>query len=253
MLQVCPFCFHSSNLSSSMADACLNQLVSKAYHRLSFVGVIVFAISGGIFLTAFTSTEVLESRQFRCYTLQGKQIATDIQEQCYQKYNVQYNGDFPYFVLVLLNFLLVLLICLIYSQYVKPRVESNDNAVRVHHFSVCTLYAVHLLIRFLVVALFLVLQWGHFYPVKFPAQNACTAPVHNSTTAANATMEHLMYYCKNRVAHTKSIFGFALFAVNLLFTVISLVEGMYLACNFRKYCDDQKFCQDYLGSQQQGT
>ena len=229
----------------------LNLLERKAFHGLSYVGVVLFVFLEVIVFIAFSPTNLQESEQFRCYTLVGKPTGKDIQEQCYQKYNVQYNGDFPYFVFVLLNFLLVLLICLIYSQYVKPRVESNDNAVRVHHFSVCTLYAVHLLIRFLVVALFLVLQWGHFYPVEFPAQNACTAPVHNSTTAANATMEHFMYYCKNRVAHTKSIFGFALFAVNLLFTVISLVEGMYLACNFRK-SGDQEFCRVYLRNEQQG-
>lgn len=229
-----------------MSETCLNLLVPNAFHRMTFIGVIVFAISGAVFLTAFTSTEVLESRLFRCYTLGGKQTARDIQEQCYKNYNIQHNGDFPYFAFVLLNFPLVLLVCLIYSQYVKPQVDKETNrSLGPWRFWVFTVYAVHLLIRSIVVAVFLVLQWGYFYPVKFPPQHDCLAPVHNSTTAANATMEPLTYDCKNSVAHTKSSFGYGLFAVNLLFLVLSSLEVVHLACNVKNR-DDQEFCRDYF-------
>lgn len=229
-----------------MSESCLSRLVPNAFHRLFFVGVIVFAISGAVFLVAFASTEGLESRLFHCYTLGGKETARHIQEQCYKNYNLQHNGDFPYFAFVLLNFPLVLLVCLIYSQYVKPQVDKETNrSLGPWRFLVFTAYAVHLLIRSIVVAVFLVLQWGYFYPVTFPTQQDCLAPVHNSTTAANATMEPLTYDCENSVAHKKSSFGYGLFAVNLSFLVLSSLEVVHLTCNVKNR-DDYKFFRDYL-------
>ena len=236
---------------------CLNKLEEKTFHPLSYVGLIVFAITGTFCLTAVITISVVEPSKFVCHTAAGEKAADGIKEQCYEDYRLE-NDAFPLYAFMLLNFLPVLFVCLVYSRCIKRRHEAanlNRSCCKVF-----MAYIAQLLFRLVVLAVFLPLQWCHLYPVMFPSQHTCSTPqadpLHpgsNYTTAANVTLASLaLYKCKNHVATTKSIFGILLFAVNCFVLILSFGEVVHLTNKARQlngsssFLNDTTFCTQYL-------
>ena len=231
----------------------VNLLEKRAFHRLGFIAVITFAITVGVLSAVLIPTYLTEQAKFYCYTTAGELIPNNLRDHFYEKYSKTFNYlNLPIFAFVLLAFLLVLLVCFVYSQYVKPRVEQIHNAEnrdqenqihvaeqqRTFCCKIFTAYVAHLLIRCTLLALFLSVQWATLYPVTFPEDFPCS---NNMTTEGNATSAHCK--CKNQPhARIKSLSGIVLFAVNALFLVISLVETVYLA---RKAVNDKPFTEDH--------
>ena len=238
---------------------CLNKLEEKTFHPLSYVGLIVFAITGTFCLTAVITISVVEPSKFVCHTAAGEKAADGIKEQCYEDYRLE-NYAFPLYAFMLLNFFPVLFVCLVYSRCIKRRHEAANLPPNRSCCKVFIAYIAQLLFRLVVLAVFLPLQWCHLYPVMFPSQHTCSTPQadpshpwSNYTTAANVTLASLaLYKCKNHVATIKSIFGILLFGGNCFVLLLSFAEIVHLAVKARKLngssslLDDAVFFSEYL-------
>ena len=247
-------------------EACLNRLKEKNFHRLAFVGVLIFTVAGLVLVAVLLANEVKEEDQFRCDIKADKQTSDNLRDHCHDKYNKQFNKNFPLYGFVLLNIAVVLLVCLVYSQYVKQRVDELDNAdngdtenqgnAAPQQSRLCckvfTAYVVHLLIRSILLALILILQWEVLYPNTFPQAFTCydTTQKSNSTAAGlNSTPPAAKYSCKNPQARTKTNCAFALCAVNALFLGLSLLERVCLYCKAKQnqsFTEDIQFIRNYL-------
>ena len=239
----------------------------KCFHRLAFIGVFIFAITGASILAVLLVNELKETDTFRCYTTADKKTSDNLRDRCYDEYNKQVNRNFPLYGFVVLNIPLVLLVCVVYSQYVKQRVDELDNAdngdtenqgnAAPQQSRLCckvfTAYVAHLLIRSILLALFLILQWLVLYPVTFPQAFTCpiTQGGDNFTAAElNSASTAAQYSCKNPQAKTKTICGFALFALKALFLALSLVEMiclLYKAAKDNNFSEEQFFTNYLIG------
>ena len=247
-------------------EACFNLLGKKCFHRLAIVGVFIFTITGVLTLPVLLAYELEEAEKFSCYTTADKQTSDNLRDLCYDQYNEQYNKNFPLYALDILNISLVLLVCTVYSQYVKQRVDGLDNAdngdsekqrnAATQQSTLCckvfTAYVAHLLIRSTLLALFLILQWGVLYPVTFPRAFTCLITQGNNSTTAglnSTSIAAAQSRCKNPQARTKTNCAFALCTVSALFLGLSLVEIaclLYKVAKYKTSINDRQFIRNYL-------
>ena len=239
-------------------------MTRKCFHRLAIVGVLIFTVAGLVLVAVLLANEVKEENQFRCDIKADKQTSDNLRDHCYNKYNEQFNKNFPLYAFVFLNIPFVLLVCVLYSQYVKQRVDELDSADNgdtenqrnaapqqsTLRYKVFTAYVAHLFIRSILLTLFLILQWAVLYPVTFPQAFTCSTTQGENSTAVglNSTSTAAHYSCKNPQARTKTNCGFALFLVNVLFLGFSLVEirHLYKAARDKSFTEDRKFIRIFL-------
>ena len=106
-------------------DAFFNALGKKCFQRLSLIGVFIFAFVGTLIILFLPANETREQDDFRCYNTKGEKTKDQLRDRCYDEYNKKFNRKLPLYVFTLLNFSTVLLICLLYSQYVRVQVENT--------------------------------------------------------------------------------------------------------------------------------
>jgi len=101
-------------------------LTPKSFNKLSFVAVISWIVFGGILLGIFADTEYTESRfDFSCGVKRDKDL---IEGQCFEKYGKRYNKlSIPVYAFVIVNFSVIAVVAMIYSQIVKSRVNDLDS------------------------------------------------------------------------------------------------------------------------------
>ena len=238
-------------------DRCFNFLDTKCFEKFSLTAICGFTFFGTIIWGVLLYHEVTESGTFTCYEV-GKKTASDaIRDGCYDDYNKQFNQKFPLHNFTLLVLSLVLGVCVVYSQYVRPQVENEINSTEsrdpVIRYKVFTVYSAHLIIKSILMTVALVLQWGVLYPTSFPETFSCYSgrtgnnstenPVNNFSTTIN-----LDYHCKNPPAGIKTILAIVLFAITALFLWLSLVELIYLLpkAKTENFTNNQNFCRKYL-------
>lgn len=241
--------------------AFLDKVNPENLHCASNCAVIMVTGAATVFEAVIIPiTSGSEKREFRCKTTVGKRTELDIQEHCYQEYSQQYDQkQFPlsFFVGILILFL-VPAVSLGYTSYIYLRRRAINTTYngrkRTYFCKVFTAYMTQLVLRVIILAVVLCLQWV-LYPVKFPSQFLCPAPqtdhshgLKNNITGVNATN----YNCTNEYAEEKTIIGGFLFAIDLLGFFLSFGEMVYLirqVCKDPTYCEDEKFCPNYLSSE----
>ena len=194
---------------------CVGLLEKESYNRWALIGVSAFLIAESAVLIPLSMAESNESGSFACYD-SGEKKTFDIdglRERCYEQYDQLNNTRFPLCALGWLEFLLMLFLSIVYSVRIAPRVyelkQARSRPVS-PKWKLFTVYVGHLLIRFALVTLFLILQWT-IYPVSFPAETfSCSETLNNSTnSSANGnTMVTTYRYCENHQAKVKSICGY---------------------------------------------
>ena len=102
----------------------LEYLEPKTFHRVHYVAVCFWILASVSFFAVFLDMEINEPRlDFRCDGAKSKTVDT-VRGKCYEKYMKQYNKfGFPVYGFVILNLLLNTLVCAIYSQIVRPKVD----------------------------------------------------------------------------------------------------------------------------------
>ena len=237
-------------------DPCFNFLGKKCFHRLSLTGIFGFTFFGAIIWSVLLYHEVSESEKFRCYEV-DKKTSDATRDVCYDDYNKQFNRNFPLYAFTLLLLFLVLGVCVVYSQYVRPQVENEINSTEcspVITYKVFTVYSGHLIIKSILMTVALVLQWGVIYPISFPATFSCHSgrtknnSTENPVNIVSTTTISADYHCKNPPARIKTIFAIVLFATTALFLGLSLVELIHLLpkAKTENFTNNQNFCRKCL-------
>ena len=161
----------------------LEYLEPKTFNKVHYVAVGFWILISIIFFAIFVDMENSESRfDFRCGGAKSENVDV-VRGECYEKYMKQYNKfGFPMFGFVIINFFFLALVCAIYSQIVRSKVDQlsrgNRNGDQERQLLVqdtasstgnklFIAYCSQLSIRIVLGVIFIILQTQLFYPLKF--------------------------------------------------------------------------------------
>ncbi|XP_078363422.1 nucleotide-binding oligomerization domain-containing protein 1-like [Oculina patagonica] len=237
-------------------------LAPKTFNRLSHVVVITWTLFGVILLSIFATMDNSEPR-FAC-SAKSKNMDL-VPEKCLEQYEKRYNKlGVPVYAFVIVNFSFIGIICVIYSQVVKSRVEQlleanlNRDAERQRPPETRKLFAAYccqLTARFALGILFIVVQTQVLYPSNFPTDFSCDLTLAESTSAANASDANIqnttknIYECHNQQAAKKTFWTNSVSVVNGLFALVILIEIIWIlsrAIKRRTFMKDRQFFANYL-------
>ena len=246
-------------------------LEPKTFNKVHYVAVGFWILFSVIFFAIFVDMENSESRfDFRCGGAKSENVDV-VRGECYEKYMKQYNKfSFPMFGFVIINFVLIALVCAIYSQIVRSKVDqlsrgnrNGDQERQLRDQDTASLtgnklfiaYCSQLSIRIVLGVIFIILQTQLFYPLKFSSKFNCyltdgtTQPRNSSDNTQNSTL----HYCHNQRAEKKTFWMYAVLTVNGILVAGILFETVYLlsrACIERSFMQDSKFLKTHLSLNQ---
>ncbi|XP_020603227.1 protein NLRC5-like, partial [Orbicella faveolata] len=240
-------------------------LKPKTFNRISYVAIICWILFGVILLGIFAEMENSESRfDFRCAAKSEK--IDLVRGQCFEQYEKQYNkSGVPVYAFVILNFSLIGIVGVIYSQGVKSRVDqllaanrerdaerqNNDNPTE-RKRRLFVAYLCQLANRFAMGIVFIVLQTQVLYPANFPSDFLCQ--IAGGSHAANGSstsniQNSTMYECHNQRATRKTFWIHAVTFVNGALALSILIEIICILSRARKgkkFLEDSQFLADHL-------
>ena len=98
-------------------------LAPKTVNKFSFTANVFWLVLGVILSSVFLDMENNEPR-FHCDAKDDQEL---IQGKCYKQSEKRYNElSIPVYAFVIWNFFIILIVCGIYSQYVKSRVSELE-------------------------------------------------------------------------------------------------------------------------------
>ena len=234
-------------------DGYLTHLHLEKYHPVGFASLIVFFVGNAACLVVhFSMIGSVESQRFLCNTTRKSEEARSLeQDKCYQHYKNYTEKGFPPWAFMFSSALLVIIACLLYQFTIFKR--DTDGYFDGHRLcKIATFYIVVLIWRFLIMAIFTILQWSYLYPVWFPYNYNCFIPPSGSSDGkiTNGTSKGLVYInCRNQVNSTKSYINIGVFIMNCIAFILTLVEIVNLckkACGSPGFFNDETFCTNYL-------
>ena len=258
-----------------MIDAVKDYLAPKTFGILAYVCSIVHVHCGLVFTGIAIALKEGEAEKFTCYVSPESTLIykTQVDKACFSKYQQYYNAPLPFYIFVLLSTWFPIIIALVYSLWVRRRVEqvdSNinetqadseaDSQVRNRTFYVFRFYFIHLVLRVLCGVLFTILQHALLYPRGFDFKYGCSLPrtEFRPTIPKNASVSQLnstfatSVGCENTKAPEKHTLWLIVSVFNALFAFIISVEVIRLCRQFSvfnyiigKECDT-KFITVYL-------
>ena len=242
----------------------MESLTPKTFNRISYIAVICWIVVGVILLGIFAEMENSAFRfDFRCAAKSEKMDL--VREQCFEQYKKLYNkSGVPVYAFVILNFTLIGIVGVIYSQVVKARVdqllaanrgrdaERQNNNPREGKRRLFVAYLCQLATRFAMGIVFIVLQSQVLYPANFPSDFPCQ--IARGSHAANGSstsniQDSTMYECHNQRATKKTFWIHAVSVVNGAFVLIILIEIICILSRARKgkkFMEDSQFLADHL-------
>ena len=244
-------------------------LKPKTFNKISYVAVICWISFGVILFGVFAEMENNESRlDFRCA---AKSETMDlVRGKCFEQYEKKYNkSGVPVYAFVIVNFTLVGIVGVIYSQVVKSRVDQllaanrrkdaerqNDNPPEGKR-RLFVAYLCQLATRFAMGIVFIVLQTQVLYPDNFPSDFPCliAAATHAANASSTSNIQNgSEYECHNQRATKKTFWMHAVSVVNGAFVLIVLLEIICILSRARKgkkFLEDFKFLADHLPPREQ--
>ncbi len=242
-------------------DGVKEYLLAKYFSRYGYI-VAVLHLSALLTSLGFIAwLRSSESRTFRCPS------SPDSRDDCFAKYDEQYNSPFPLHGFVPLIFFLQLAVCIAYSWcFVKSRVDELETALkadpenprrrpRVTNRRVFCSYSLHLLVRLVLGILFVVLQNFAFYPNGFPRDFVCISSTVKPTVLVNSTNFNVTkddasaIDCDNSVGYDKATWAEVTWIVNIAFALLVFGELCYLsvrALRNKEFTFDSEFCQRHF-------
>ena len=255
-------------------DHLKESLAPRTFNKTSYAAVIIWFVISVIFFGIFAEVENTESRyDFRCGGAKSENIDF-VRRECFEKYEKQYNKyGVPVYGFVIINFLLIGIVCVIYSQIVKNAVDhlssssrnsdpesgqsrdqenpTRQTTNRGHKLFIA--YCCQLSTRLVLGVLFILLQTQLLYPLKFSSTFECclnsgtNQPKNSSDAAPNSTL----HKCHNQRAIKKTFWMNAVLAVNGIFDAGILIEIVYILTKAwikRNFMQDSDFLKTYLNS-----
>ena len=246
-------------------------LKPKTFNKISYVAVICWISFGVILFVIFAEMENNESRyDFRCA---AKSETMDlVRGKCFEQYEKKYNkSGVPVYAFVIVNFTLVGIVGVIYSQVVKSRVDQLLAANRRRDAErqngnppegkrrLFVAYLCQLATRFAMGIVFIVLQTQVLYPDNFPSDFPCliAAATHAANASSTSNIQNgSEYECHNQRATKKTFWMHAVSVVNGAFVLIVLLEIICILSRARKgkkFLEDFQFLADHLPPREQDS
>ena len=226
----------------------------KRFSISSYICVILHSICGVILIATTTALRLGETEKFNCAV--DTTFATHktyVEKTCFSIYNDVYNSPVRLFAFVLLSFGSVAVVSVIYSLAVASRIDETEgyssgkdsprldgpNQSGTRTLYVFYFYYFHLVVRTIFGMLFTILHFTVLYPTGFDSKFACiypklTQPDPNITTAKNASVPSSSVKCENLAAKDKLSCSYAVFGCNVIFTLIMLLEVIYMIRSLTK-------------------
>ena len=233
---------------TKMIPSIKNYLSPKRFSILAYVCVILHLICGVILIAITASLKQDRLEKFSCAV--DTTFATHktyVEATCFSIYNDVYNSPVRLFTFVLLSFGSVAVVSVIYSLAVGSRIDeteryssgrnsprlSGPNQPDTRTLYLFYFYYFHLVVRTIFGMLFTILQFTVLYPTSFDSKFTCiypklTQPDLNTTTAKNASVPASSVTCENLAAKDKLSCSYAVFGCNVIFTLIMLLEVIYM-------------------------
>ena len=248
-----------SQPSNHEMDSLKEFIKPKTFHKLSYVtNGFWIVICGIILLAIFVDIGTAESRfDFKCTA--KSDVKDVIQGKCFDQYQQRNKLGIPVYAFVLINFLVIEIVIVAYSQIVASRVERNadgegQDQQNSQSRRLFLAYFMQLSARLCLLIGLTLLQTLLLYPSKFPSNFQCylmreggnktaTPPVANITQTQT-------YECHNARAAKKTFWTYAITVVNGIFALFVLIEIIWIlsrAIKRKKFMEDQTFVKDHLG------
>ena len=219
----------------------------KTFGILAYVCSIVHILCGLVFTGVIIDLKNREAEKFTCDG--ALEIKVQVKEVCFSKYQQHYNAPLRFYVFALLSTWFPIIIALVYSLWVRRRVEQvdstinetqadgeADNQVQNRTFYVFRFYFIHLALRVLCGVLFTVLQHTLLFPRGFDFKFGCSLPptVLPTKMLKNTSVSRLnntaSIACEN--ASDKHTMWVIVSVFNALFAFIIFVEIIRLCGQF---------------------
>lgn len=245
-------------------------LTPKAFNTFSHIAVVVWSLFGVILSVLFIDIEANESRfDFHCAKLNDNEQRAE----CYDQYEKRYNKlNIPVLAFVLVNFCVILIVCVIYSRCVKSTVnelekpngnrdvegegtsliQPSESLAVSPSKSLFMAYCCQLVLRFTLATFFIILQIQFLYPCSFPSNFACNlGKAINNDKGSSSTNSTQTYKCHDQRATKKTFWIDAVAVVNGILAFIVLVEILFIfsrARNGKTFMENKQFYSDHLKS-----
>ena len=255
-----------------MFDTVKEHLTPKTFGIVAYICSIIRFLCGLAFTGIAIDLKDKEADKFTCYVSSKSTLIykTQVDKACFTRYQQAYNAPLPFYIFVLLSVWFSLIVAVVYSLWVRRRVEQvdktlnetqtdgeADNQVHNRTFYVFHFYFIHLAIRVLCGVLFAVLQHVLLFPRGFDSKFDCSLPptievlskiprntsvsqLNNTTSipCENTSDKHIIWVI---VSVFNTVFAFVMFVEIIrlcrLFPVCQYITG-------RKY--DIEFIKVYL-------
>ena len=255
-----------------MFDTVKEHLTPKTFGIVAYICSIIRFLCGLAFTGIAIDLKDKEADKFTCYVSPKSTLIykTQVDKACFSRYQQDYNAPLRFYMFVLLSVWFPLIVAVVYSLWVRRRVEQVDKTLnetqtdgeadhQVHNrtFYVFRFYFIHLAIRALCGVLFPVLQHVLLFPRGFDSKFDCSLPptlevlsnipkntsvsqLNNTTSipCENASDKHIIWVI---ISIFNAVFAFVLFVEIIrlcrLFPICQYITG-------RKY--DTEFIKVYL-------
>ena len=252
-------------------DAVKDYLTPKTFGILAYVCSIVHVLCGVVFTGITVALKEGEAEKFTCYVPPKSTLIykTQVSKACFSKYQQHYNAPLQFYIFVLLSTWFPIIIAVVYSLWVRRRVDQvdstinetqadgeADNQVQNRTFYVFRLYFIHLAIRVLCGVLFTILQHTLLFPRGFDFKFGCSLPPTvlptkiPKDTSVSELINTASIACEN--ASDKHTMWAIISVFNVVFAFIIFVEIICLCRRFPvckyitgKECDTE-FIKVYL-------
>ena len=174
-----------------MFDTVKEHLTPKTFGIVAYICSIIRFLCGLAFTGIAIDLKDKAADKFTCYVSPKSTLIykTQVDKACFSRYQQDYNAPLSFYIFVLLSVWLPLIVAVVYSLWVRRRVEQVDKTLnetqtdgevdnQVHNrtFYVFRFYFIHLAIRALCGVLFAVLQHVLLFPRGFDSKFDCSLP-----------------------------------------------------------------------------
>ena len=230
--------------------------------KLSLAAVTVWSGFEVVLFSIFAGIEGGESSRFRCNISNTNDNADFIKEKCFGEYEQKYI-KLPVCGLVIINFIVIAIIPVIYSQCVKSRIHEletrdADDAATGQQGSQTTKrlfirYCSHLALELALAIFFIVLQTEIAYPSNFPSNFRCYLTKERTQSPLSASdfkpTSSSVYECYSSLAHKITFWSYFLTFVDGSFALVTFIEIVWIlsrAKNGSHFMQDCHFYDDHL-------
>ena len=174
-----------------MFDTVKEHLTPKTFGIVAYICSVIRFLCGLAFTGIAVDLKDKEADKFTCYVSPKSTLIykTQVDKACFSRYQQDYNAPLPFYIFVLLSVWFPLIVAVVYSLWVRHRVQQvdkslnetqtddeGDNQVHNRTFYVFRFYFIHLALRALCGVLFAVLQHVLLFPRGFDSKFDCSLP-----------------------------------------------------------------------------